>query len=75
MLNEFNRIAREMLFLHGHLTRPQDWAQNAAPDRNPSGRGVEAKAATRRSRTRGLAKAAAACGIVTPTRLIVGQFR
>ena len=29
MLKEFNHIARQMLFLHGHLTRPLDWAENA----------------------------------------------
>ena len=29
MLKEFSHIARQMLFLHGHLTRPVDWAENA----------------------------------------------
>lgn len=31
MLKEFGRIAREMLFLHGHLARPQD-LEFAAPE-------------------------------------------
>ena len=32
MLKEFNHIARQMLFLHGHLTRPLDWAENASTE-------------------------------------------
>ncbi len=38
MLREFNRIAREMLFLHGHLTRPRDWAESAPADATPLAR-------------------------------------
>ena len=41
MLKEFNRLAREMLFLHGHLVRPADWAQNSAADAPQGGRRVE----------------------------------
>ena len=37
MLKEFNHITRQMLFMHGHLTRPQDWAEKAA-DPAPHGR-------------------------------------
>jgi hypothetical protein len=75
MLKYFNRIAREMLFLHGHLTRPTDWAQNEAADRTPRGRKVEATA-PKRPRPRRLATiAAACCEVVTPNRLIVAQFR
>ena len=75
MLKEFNRIAREMLFLHGHLTRPRDWAQDKAPDPTPPGRPVQA-AAPKRPRGRRLAAiAAACCEVVTPKRLIVAQFR
>jgi len=73
MLKEFNRLAREMLFLHGHLTRPADWAQTSAAEAPKGGRPVE-KRPTRRSRAYRLATVAAAC-CVTPTRLIVGQFR
>ena len=75
MLKEFNRIAREMLFLHGHLTRPTDWAQNKAPAPKPPGRRVEV-AAPKPPRGRRLAAiAAACCEVVTPKRLIVAQFR
>jgi len=74
MLKEFNRLAREMLFLHGHLTRPADWAQTSSADAAGGGRHVE-KRPVKRSRAHRLATAAAACGVVTPTRLIVGQLR
>jgi hypothetical protein len=73
MLREFNRLAREMLFLHGHLTRPGDWAESPAKDA-PSGGHVENRPA-KRSRAQRLATAAAACGIVTPIRFIAGQIR
>ncbi|HEV7491417.1 MAG TPA: hypothetical protein VGO25_11460 [Rhodanobacteraceae bacterium] len=75
MLREFNRIAREMLFLHGHLTRPRDWAENAPADLNPgSGRG-ERKLTRKGSGSSRITATAAVCGVVLPTRLIVGQFR
>lgn len=75
MLKEINRIAREMLFLHGHLTRPGDWAQDKAAAPAPRGRKIES-AAPKRPRPRRLATiAAACCEIVTPNRLIVGQIR
>ena len=75
MLREFNRIAREMLFLHGHLTRPRDWAENAPADAAPgAGRG-QRDSTKKRSSRRQFAGAAAATGIVTTTRLVVGQFR
>ncbi|MEO6800487.1 MAG: hypothetical protein ABI178_11170 [Rhodanobacter sp.] len=39
MLSELHKIARGMLFLHGHFTRPQDWSRNAdagaTPDKRP----------------------------------------
>jgi len=75
MLKEFNRIAREMLFLHGHLTRPTDWAQNKAPDPKPKGRRIEAAAPKRPRQRRLAAIAAACCEVVTPNRLVVAQFR
>jgi hypothetical protein len=74
MLKEFNHITRELLFLHGHLTRPADWAENAARDTTSGGRRVESGVA-KRSPARRLATAAAACGIVTPLRFIAGQLR
>ena len=74
MLREFNRLAREMLFLHGHLTRPGDWAESPATEATPGGHRVEKRPAER-SRARRLAMAAAACGIVTPIRFITGQIR
>ena len=74
MLREFNRLAREMLFLHGHLTRPSDWVQSPATDATPGGLHVTKRPA-KRSRARRLAMAAAACGMVTPIRLITGQIR
>ena len=75
MLREFNRIAREMLFLHGHLTRPRDWAENAPADLNPGSGHGERKPARKRSVPRRFAATAAACGVVVPGRLIFGQFR
>jgi hypothetical protein len=74
MLREFNRLAREMLFLHGHLTRPGDWAESPAAEATSGGHRVEKRPA-KRSRARRLAVAAAACGIVTPIRFITGQIR
>lgn len=38
MLKEINKIAREMLFLQGHLTRPEDFAQTSARTPRPSDR-------------------------------------
>jgi hypothetical protein len=57
-----------MLFLHGHLTRPVDWAENAKsePAKRPPGAG---------SRALRLAAACVSCGIVTPLRLVSGQIR
>ena len=71
MLREFNRIAREMLFLHGHLTRPRDWAESAPVDATPPARSERVPSKKRRTSFR---TAAAACGAVVP-RLIVGQIR
>jgi hypothetical protein len=73
MLNEFSRLAREMLFMHGHLTRPADWAQTSAETAPQGGRRVENRPA-KRSRAYRLAAVAAACCVV-PARLIFGQFR
>ena len=74
MLKEFNHIARQMLFLHGHLTRPRDWAENQPEAPDAGGRRV-APPVARKVRPRPLATAAAAYGIVTPARLILGQIR
>lgn len=74
MLREFNRLAREMLFLHGHLTRPSDWAESPATEATSGGLRAEKRPA-KRSRAHRLAMAAAACGIVTPMRFITGQIR
>lgn len=71
MLREFNRIAREMLFLHGHLTRPRDWAESAPADAAPPARRERVSS---KKRSASLRTAAAACGVVVP-RLVVGQFR
>jgi hypothetical protein len=68
MLKEFNRIARQMLFLHGHLTRPVDWAENAKVE--PAKRAPGA-----RSRALRLAAACVACGVATPARFVTGQIR
>ena len=75
MLREFNRIAREMLFLHGHLTRPRDWAENAPADRLRSGGTREREPHPEALGPRRFAATAAACGVVVPGRLVVGQFR
>lgn len=72
MLKEFNRIARQMLFLHGHLVRPSDWAESPA-DQTSSGHRAVAKRP--RKRAHPFAVAAATSGLVTTTRLIVGQLR
>ena len=71
MLREFNRIAREMLFLHGHLTRPRDWAENAPADAIPPAHRERVSGTKRKASLR---TTAAACGVVVP-RLVVGQFR
>ena len=68
MLKEFNHIARQMLFLHGHLTRPVDWAENAKAEAPQRPRGA-------RSRAVRLAAACVACGMVTPMRFVSGQIR
>lgn len=71
MLKEFNHIARQMLFLHGHLVRPSDWAENAPEPRAKKARPL----AKQRARAMRLAAACVACGIVTPTRFVSGQIR
>lgn len=71
MLKEFNHIARQMLFLHGHLVRPADWAESAPEPRVPSVR----PRAKRRTRALRLAAACLSCGVVTPTRFVHGQIR
>jgi hypothetical protein len=68
MLKEINRISREMLFMHGHLTRPIDWTQNADSDRDHP---VKASPAPpRRSRRSAML---AACCVAVP--LINVQIR
>jgi hypothetical protein len=74
MLKEFNHIARQMLFLHGHLTRPRDWAENKVEEPAKGGHRV-ARQAVKKARPRRFANAAAACGIVMPARLIAAQLR
>lgn len=75
MLKEFNHIARQMLFLHGHLTRPRDWAENPSADRSAGGRVAGKTRPSARSRALRFAAACVACGIVTPQRLVSGQIR
>ena len=72
MLKEFNHIARQMLFLHGHLVRPSDWAENAAEVRSKQGGTAAPK---KRPRALRLAAACVACGVVTPMRFVSGQIR
>lgn len=72
MLKEFNHIARQMLFLHGHLTRPLDWAENQKAETETGGCRAVKRA---RSRALRLAAACVACGIVTPNRFVTGQIR
>jgi hypothetical protein len=74
MLKEFSHIARQMLFLHGHLTRPVDWAENAEVEAPAGGKTVK-RAPGARSRALRLATACIACGIVTPNRFVSGQIR
>ncbi len=71
MLKELSRIARQMLFLHGHLVRPADWAESAPEPRAKRDRPFS----KRRARALRLAAACVACGIVTPTRFVSGQIR
>jgi hypothetical protein len=71
MLKELSHIARQMLFLHGHLVRPADWAENAPEARAKRNRPLS----DRRARALRLATACVACGIVTPTRFVSGQIR
>jgi hypothetical protein len=75
MLNQFNHIARQMLFLHGHLTRPLDWAENQKSEHEVGGAGPAKRRPGARSRALRLAQACVACGIVTPARLISAQIR
>ncbi len=35
MTNELQKIARNMLFMHGYVTRPWDWANNASQSATP----------------------------------------
>jgi hypothetical protein len=71
MLKEFNHIARQMLFLHGHLVRPADFAENA-----PEARAKRARPISKpRARAMRLAAACLSCGIVTPARFVHGQIR
>ena len=71
MLKEFNHIARQMLFLHGHLVRPTDWAENASEARAKRARPI----GRQRARAMRLAAACLSCGIVTPSRFVHGQIR
>jgi hypothetical protein len=73
MLREFNHIARQMLFLHGHLTRPADWAETRAEGPSPGGRPAPKRSEQTR-RAHGLV-ARCAYGVVIVPRLIAGQFR
>lgn len=75
MLKEFNHIARQMLFLHGHLTRPIDWAENQKAETATGGGQTAKRALGARSRALRLAAACVACGIVTPNRFVTGQIR
>ena len=71
MLREINRIARQMLFLQGHLTRPQDFAGSPGAGRKPEPRSDVRKSP--RSRALRLATACLACA--TPMRYVTGQIR
>ncbi len=71
MLKELSHIARQMLFLHGHLVRPADWAENAPETRPKRARPLSKQ----RARALRLAAACVACGVVTPTRFVSGQIR
>lgn len=73
MLKEFNHIARQMLFLHGHLTRPLDWAENASTEAATGGGKTVGRAPGARALR--IATACIACGIVTPNRFVSGQIR
>ncbi len=75
MLKEFNHIARQMLFLHGHLTRPLDWAENANTEAAAGGGKTVGRAPGARARALRIATACIACGIVTPNRFVSGQIR
>jgi hypothetical protein len=67
MLKEFNHIARQMLFMHGHLTRPEDWAEKPAFDTPESRRSGGSKPAWHRFAT-------ALVAIPTSTN-VLGQIR
>ena len=71
MLKELSHIARQLLFLHGHLVRPSDWAENVHEPRAKRERPLSKQ----RARALRLAAACVACGIVTPTRFVSGQIR
>ena len=75
MLKQFNHIARQMLFLHGHLTRPVDWAENAKAEPATGGGKAVKRTPGARARALRLAAACIACGIVTPNRFVHGQIR
>ena len=34
-MNELQKIARDMLFMHGYVTRPRDWANNTMQSATP----------------------------------------
>ena len=64
MLKEINEISRQMLFLHGHLTRPEDLTEAPAQSPRPTGR---SKPAWHRFAT---------ALVAIPTRAVVlGQIR
>jgi hypothetical protein len=71
MLKELSHIARQMLFLHGHLVRPADWAEHVPEPRAKRVRQLSKQ----RARAMRLAAACVACGIVTPARFVHGQIR
>jgi hypothetical protein len=64
MLKEFDRIAKGMLFLHGHVVRPDEPETEVAKASPP-----------KRGKTMSVSKVAAVC-LATPTvRLIMAQLR
>jgi hypothetical protein len=75
MLKQFSHIARQMLFLHGHLTRPADWAETPAPEHSAGGSRTDKPVRGARSRALRLAAACVTCGIGTPLRFVSGQIR
>ncbi len=75
MLKELSHIARQMLFLQGHLTRPADWAENQNGERPAAGGREVKRPPGARSRALRLAAACVACGVGTPLRFVSGQIR